>query len=77
MYRQTIGDLEEAAIHFLPMLFVQRLRTPEDRTAAQGLAKLSGLPISQSSKPSTSVLPEKVEIGWATLQRNTAGSLLV
>ena len=69
------GFLEEAEIacHYAYMLFVNRMRTREDR--AHVLAALEELFPSVQRESCVSITPEKLQIGWARLHRHKFSSM--
>ena len=69
----SAGLVEQAVEHFTRMLFLERLRTPQDRQHLFSLyVQCWGCPISPSSAPELSISPEYVKLGWAKLPRTQA-----
>ena len=67
---------EIAAAYFTRMLFQLRLRTPADTQAVSALLHAHGLCPESSPKPSSSITPSTLTIGWAELERTAAGEAL-
>jgi midasin len=65
----TTMEHTDIALHYAQMLFVNRMRTPEDRSHV--LATLgSFLPGNLQTDPRFSLAPQSLQIGWATLPRH-------
>lgn len=62
--------MERAVEHFSQMLFLERLRTPQDR---QHLMKLYqecwGHPLPLTPTPELTITSAQLKLGWATLPR--------
>ena len=67
---------DEAAGHFAAMLFLQRMRTPNDRAfISQTFTDLWGRPPPSLDEQAVTVTPECLSIGWASLMRSSEGDL--
>ena len=62
--------IEQAVEHFSRMLFLERLRTPQDRQHLLGLYQgCWGHPLPLPSTPELSISPEDIQLGLAKLPR--------
>ena len=74
--RSAAGDgalIEQAVEHFSRMLFLERLRTPQDRQHLLDLYQgCWGHPLPLLPTPELCITPERVKLGLATLPRTQA-----
>ena len=65
--------IERAVEHFSQMLFLQRLRTPQDRQQLMDLYQQCwGRPLPLIPTPELTITPARLQLGWAALPRTHA-----
>lgn len=68
------GEIEQAALYFAGMMFMQRMRTAADRRfIMSAFAQTWGLQLPSPRPPPVLANPKSIQIGWATLQRSQQG----
>ena len=64
----------EAAGHFAAMLFLQRMRTPDDSAfISRTFTDVWGAPLPSLNEQAVTVAPQCVSIGWASFMRSSDG----